>query len=54
MTIFRWIFALLVVGLVGMATLQSLKPRTAPPTQVQLAEVKRASVTRQVSAGGKL
>ena len=54
MTIFRWIFAAIVLGLVAVATVASTRPRPMPPLQVQLAKVEKASITRTVSAAGKL
>jgi HlyD family secretion protein len=54
MSVFRWIFAVLVVGLVAFATWRSLQPHVAPPTEAQVAEVKKSSITRSVSGAGKL
>jgi HlyD family secretion protein len=44
------LFALAVVGLV----VASLRPRPVPPIPVQLAEARRGSITRLVTAAGKL
>jgi HlyD family secretion protein len=54
MTVFRWIFAVIVVAVVGLATMQSLRPHATAPTTAQIAEVKKASITRTVSGAGKL
>ena len=54
MTIFRWILAVAVIGLVALAGVKSLKPRTAPPMEVELARATKASLTRTVSGAGKL
>jgi HlyD family secretion protein len=54
MTIGRWIFAVVIIGLVALMALGSLKPRQQPPTMVQSATVTRASITRTVSGAGKL
>ncbi len=54
MTIFRWILAVVVIGLVAMAGIKSLKPRSAPPMEVELTKATKASLTRTVSGAGKL
>lgn len=54
MTITRWIFAVVVVGLVAMVAMKSLRPRPAPTTTVQQATAARMSITRSVSGAGKL
>lgn len=54
MTIARWIFALLIVGLVGMVAMKSLQPRPERTTNVQSVAATRASITRSVSGAGKL
>ncbi|MCA9674364.1 MAG: efflux RND transporter periplasmic adaptor subunit [Kofleriaceae bacterium] len=54
MTIARWIFAVLAVGLVAMVAMSSLQPRPRPPTQVQTAVATRMSITRSVSGAGKI
>jgi HlyD family secretion protein len=54
MSVFRWIFAILVVGLVGVGALSSLRPRPQAPISVQLAKVTREPITRTVRAAGKL
>jgi HlyD family secretion protein len=54
MTVFRWIFALLVVGAVAFMTMKSLRPQPKPPQRVQTAKADRATVTRTVTAAGKL
>ncbi len=54
MTIFRWILAVVVIGLVALAGMKSLRPRSAPPIEVELAKATKASLTRTVSGAGKL
>jgi HlyD family secretion protein len=54
MSIARWIIAVVIVALVGMAAMQSLKPRMKPPTTVQTAVATKSSITRSVSGAGKL
>ncbi len=54
MTIFRWILAVVVIGLVAVAGVKSLRPRSAPPMEVELAKATKASLTRTVSGAGKL
>ena len=54
MTTGRWIFAVIVLILVGLATAQGLKPKPPPSVEVTLATVKRQDVTRTVSAAGHL
>lgn len=54
MTIARWIFALVVVGLVTLVALKSLEPRPRPPTAVQTAVAAKMSITRTVSGAGKI
>src|SRR5688572_12819732 len=54
MTIFRWILAVGLVGLVVFYALGSMRPRPQPPTQVQPTTAQKTSVTRVVSAAGKL
>ncbi|MEO8703040.1 MAG: efflux RND transporter periplasmic adaptor subunit [Kofleriaceae bacterium] len=54
MTIGRWIFAGVIIALVGMMALGSLKPRPQPTTMVQPATVSKMSITRSVSGAGKL
>jgi HlyD family secretion protein len=54
MTLFRWIFALLVAGLVGMVVMKSLRPHEVPPQSVQTAKAEKTTVTRTVTAAGKL
>jgi HlyD family secretion protein len=49
----RAIAALFVLG-VALAVAASLRPRSEPPLQVQMAQVKRSSITRRVTAAGKL
>jgi HlyD family secretion protein len=54
MSLFRWIFALLVAGLVVMVAMSALKPHPTPPTKVQTAKAEKTSITRTVTAAGKL
>jgi len=54
MTIGRWIFAVVIIGLVAMVGMKSLQPRPEPTTTVQSATAARTSITRSVSGAGKL
>src|SRR5262249_21895729 len=54
MSVFRWIFAAAVVALVGMMAMRGLAPRVEPPVPVQIAKAQKATITRTVSAAGKL
>ena len=54
MTIGRWIFAVVIIGLVAMVGIKSLQPRPEPTTMVQSATAARTSITRSVSGAGKL
>lgn len=54
MTIARWIFAVVIIGLVGLVAMKSLQPRPERTTMVQTASATRTSVTRSVSGAGKL
>jgi HlyD family secretion protein len=54
MTIGRWIFAIVIIGLVAMVGMKSLQPRPEPTTTVQSATAARTSITRSVSGAGKL
>ncbi|HEU0035679.1 MAG TPA: efflux RND transporter periplasmic adaptor subunit [Kofleriaceae bacterium] len=54
MTIGRWIFAVLIIGLVGLVAMKSLQPRPERTTHVQSVSAARASITRSVSGAGKL
>ncbi|HEV7557071.1 MAG TPA: efflux RND transporter periplasmic adaptor subunit [Kofleriaceae bacterium] len=54
MTIGRWIFAVLIIGLVAMVAMSSLQPRPEPTSAVQSATVAKMSITRSVSGAGKL
>jgi len=54
MTIGRWIFAVVIIGLVAMVGMKSLQPRPEPTTTVQSATATRTSITRSVSGAGKL
>jgi len=54
MTIGRWIFAVVIIGLVAMVAMKSLQPRPEPTTAVQSATAARTSITRSVSGAGKL
>jgi HlyD family secretion protein len=54
MTIARWIFAVVIVGLVAMVAMKNLRPRPAPTTTVQQTTAAKMSITRSVSGAGKL
>lgn len=54
MTLFRWIFAVVVVGAVVLLGAKSLQPRQPPALGVQLATAEKATVTRTVVGAGKL
>jgi HlyD family secretion protein len=54
MTIVRWIFAVAIIGLVGLVAMKSLQPRPERTTAVQSATAARMSITRSVSGAGKL
>jgi HlyD family secretion protein len=54
MTRGRWIFAAILIGLVGFATVQGLKPKPPPPVEVTTSVSKKGSVTRTVTAAGHL
>ena len=54
MTIGRWIFAVVIIALVGMAAMKSLQPRPERTTSVQSATAAKMSITRTVSGAGKL
>ena len=54
MTTGRWILAVIILLLVGLATAQGLRPKPPPAVHVSLATVKRQDVTRTVSAAGHL
>ncbi|HKA91763.1 MAG TPA: efflux RND transporter periplasmic adaptor subunit [Haliangiales bacterium] len=54
MSVFRWIFAAAVVALVGMIAMKGLAPKAEPPVPVQIAKAQKATITRTVSAAGKL
>ncbi|HVV87635.1 MAG TPA: efflux RND transporter periplasmic adaptor subunit [Kofleriaceae bacterium] len=54
MTITRWIFAGVVIALVGLVTVSSLRPRPIPPVTVHTATAARHAITRTVSGAGKL
>ena len=54
MTIARWIFAAVVVGVVAVVAAGSLGPRPVPPTAVKTATVEKMTITRTVSGAGKL
>ena len=54
MTIGRWIFAIVIIGLVAMVGMKSLQPRPEPTTTVQSATAAKTSITRSVSGAGKL
>jgi HlyD family secretion protein len=54
MTIARWIFAVVIIGLIGLVAMKSLQPRPERTTTVQSATATKMSITRTVSGAGKL
>ncbi|MFO0590546.1 MAG: efflux RND transporter periplasmic adaptor subunit [Polyangiaceae bacterium] len=52
MTVGRWILAVLILVVVGVATVQGLKPHPPPAVEITTATVKRQDVTRTVTAAG--
>jgi HlyD family secretion protein len=54
MTKGRWILAAIVVGVVGFATVQGLRPHPPPPLEVTTSPAKKGAVTRMVTAAGHL
>lgn len=54
MTKGRWILAVIILALTGLATYQGLRPHPPPPVEVSTATVKRQNVTRTVNAAGHL
>lgn len=54
MTTGRWIFAVIILLAVGLATAQGLRPHPPPAVDVTTAVVKRQDVTRTVNAAGHL
>ncbi len=54
MTTGRWIFAVIILLVVGFATVQGLRPHPPPAVDVTTAVVKRQDVTRTVNAAGHL
>jgi HlyD family secretion protein len=54
MTTARWVFAALLVALVGLVAWSSLQRRPPPPTTVHTATVGRQDLTRIVSGAGRL
>ena len=54
MTIGRWIFAAVIIGLVAMVAMKSLQPRPERTTTVQSTTATKMSITRSVSGAGKL
>jgi len=54
MTIGRWIFAALLLGAVGFATFQGLRPHPPPAVEVSTSVAKKGPVTRTVTAAGHL
>jgi HlyD family secretion protein len=52
MTKGRWIATVLILGLVGFAAFQGLKPRPPPPAEVQVSAAKKQAITRTVTAAG--
>jgi HlyD family secretion protein len=54
MTVFRWIFAVVVIAAVVMFGLQGLKPRKPQPIHIQSVKAEKTTITRTVAAAGKL
>ena len=54
MTLGRWIFVVVIAGLIGLMAMKSLQPRPERTTSVQPATAARMSITRSVSGAGKL
>src|SRR3954468_9609930 len=54
MTKGRWILAVIVVAVVGFATVQGLRPKPPPPVEVTTSVAKKGTVTRVVTAAGHL
>ena len=54
MTVGRWIMAVLIIGAVGAATWQGLRPKPPPSQEVTTSAVKKGSITRLVTAAGHL
>jgi HlyD family secretion protein len=54
MTKGRWILAVIILALVGLATAQGLRPHPPPPVEATTTTVKKQDVTRVVSAAGHL
>src|SRR5438477_8194961 len=54
MTKGRWIATVLILGRVGFAAYQGLKPRPPPPVEVQVSAAKKQPITRTVTAAGHL
>lgn len=54
MTTGRWILAVIILAVVGLATAHGLRPRPPPAVDITTAIVKRQDVTRTVSAAGHL
>jgi HlyD family secretion protein len=54
MTKGRWILAVIIIVLVGLATWKGLRPHPPAPVEVTTATVKKQDVTRVVSAAGHL
>lgn len=54
MSVFRWIFAVLVVALVALAGVASLRPHQPPPITVRVTAAEKAPITSTVRAAGKL
>jgi HlyD family secretion protein len=51
---YKFVIAALLLGAVGFVTAQGLRKREPPATEVQLVTARRATVTRTISAAGKL
>ena len=54
MTKGRWILAVLILGAVGAATWQGLKPKPPPSSEVTTSVAKKGAITRTVAAAGHL
>jgi HlyD family secretion protein len=54
MTVARWIFAVVLIALIGLVAMKSLQPRPERTTTVQSVAATKTSITRTVSGAGKL
>jgi HlyD family secretion protein len=54
MTVFRWIFVVILCAAAATCAVTRMRPPAAPPLRVQAAKAEKATVTRTVTAAGKL